>query len=602
MVSWFLKWTLVTSIWVLVIGSLTVVWFAIGLPSTDGLESSAAKNRRQSFLLLDAKNNNIALYGDFYGDRIDGSDLPLRLIQAVVSIEDRRFFEHSGVDIRGILRAAFVNMREGKFIQGGSTITQQLAKNLFLTPERTIERKIKELLLAFWLEYKFEKIDILSIYLNRVYMGSGAYGVEAASKQYFGVQTKNIDVSQAAMLAGLLRAPARYNPINNVNIAIKRSKLVLNSMVETGHLSRAEATVHKEKVNNYKNLLINGKTKGSRNSISKAKPDYFSDWALKNAKGIIADKGRDVIIKTTLNPMMQNLAKTVINEVETLDAQIALIAMSSEGRVCAMVGGRNYSESQFNRATQALRQPGSAFKPIVYLPAIEAGLRPSTVLVDSPITISGWSPKNFTGQFKGEITFREAFFRSINRTAVRVAENIGRKNVLQAARRLGITSELTKHPSISLGVGEVTLIELTAAYATFSNGGYSVRPYGIRKISAGNEVLFLHKNTHLNSVISSQNAATIDDLLRSVIKQGTGRNADFGGSAAGKTGTSQGSRDAWFIGYTDNLVVGIWIGNDDGSPLNPIDGRPVTGGGLPALIWKKFVTSVLQSSNGTTCL
>ena len=602
MVSWFLKWTLVTSIWVLVIGSLSVVWFAIGLPSTDGLESSAAKNRRQSFLLLDAKNNNIALYGDFYGDRIDGSDLPLRLIQAVVSIEDRRFFEHSGVDIRGILRAAFVNMREGKFIQGGSTITQQLAKNLFLTPERTIERKIKELLLAFWLEYKFEKIDILSIYLNRVYMGSGAYGVEAASKQYFGVQTKNIDVSQAAMLAGLLRAPARYNPINNVNIAIKRSKLVLNSMVETGHLSRAEATVHKEKVNNYKNLLINGKTKGARNSISKAKPDYFSDWALKNAKGIIADKGRDVIIKTTLNPMMQNLAKTVINEVETLDAQIALIAMSSEGRVCAMVGGRNYSESLFNRATQALRQPGSAFKPIVYLPAIEAGLRPSTVLVDSPITISGWSPKNFTGQFKGEITFREAFFRSINTTAVRVAENIGRKNVLQAARRLGITSELTKHPSISLGVGEVTLIELTAAYATFSNGGYSVRPYGIRKISAGNEVLFLHKNRHLNSVISSQNAATIDDLLRSVIKQGTGRNADFGGSAAGKTGTSQGSRDAWFIGYTDNLVVGIWIGNDDGSPLNPIDGRPVTGGGLPALIWKKFVTSVLQSSNGTTCL
>ena len=601
MVLWFIKWIFVAAIWVLALGSLTVIWFAIGLPSTDGLESSAAKNRRQSFLLLDANNNNLALYGDFYCDRINSSDLPLHLIQSVVSIEDRRFFEHSGVDLKGILRAVLVNIREGKLIQGGSTLTQQLAKNLFLTPERTIERKIKELLLAFWLEYKFEKIDILSIYLNRVYMGSGTYGVEAASMQYFGVQTKNIDITQAAMLAGLLRAPARYNPINNMNMAIKRSKLVLNSMVETGYLSRAEAAAHKEKLKDYKRRGINGKTHGSHKTMHKAQPDYFSDWVLKNATGIIADKGSDVIIETTLNPAMQTLAKIVINEVEIPETQVALIAMSSEGRVCAMVGGRDYSESQFNRATQALRQPGSAFKPIVYLPAIEAGLDPDTILLDSPITISGWSPKNFTGEFKGKITFREAFSRSINTTAVRVAENIGRKNVLQAARRLGITSELTKHPSISLGAGEVTLIELTAAYATFSNGGYAVLPYGIRKISAGTDVLFLHRSRRLNPVISSQNAATIDDLLRAVISHGTGRVADFGGIAAGKTGTSQGSRDAWFIGYTDDLVVGIWMGNDDGSPINPINGRPVTGGGLPAVIWKNYVTKVLQSPNRTSC-
>jgi penicillin-binding protein 1A len=588
---WLLKWSLVVGIWGLVIGGVVLAWFAWNLPSIDGLDPVAAQTRRPGVVLLDANGGRLAAYGDLYGRRLGAQELPVHLIQAVVAIEDRRFYEHPGVDAWGLLRAMAVNVRQGRIAQGGSTVTQQLAKNLFLTPERSIERKVKELLLALWLERRFEKDDLLSIYLNRVYLGSGTYGVEAAAQRYFGVSARDIDVYQAALLAGLLRAPSRLNPAHDPAAARQRTNVVLGAMAEAGFLSPAEADALKRRgaasPRSSSGIGAGAKSGGSRR--------YFADWVLDRAAGIAGQGGGDLVVETTLSPHLQNLAAQIVGNADAGGAQIALVAMTSDGAVCAMVGGRNYAESQFNRVTQALRQPGSAFKPIVYLPGLEAGLTPDTAVLDAPITVDGWTPRNFSGDFRGEMTLREAVARSINTTAVRVAENVGRDKVLQAARRLGITSELTTHPSVSLGAGEVTLLDLTAAYAVFANGGNAVTPYGIAEMRAGDEVSFRHRSRAASRVVAREHAAAMDQLLRAVVDWGTGRNAAFGRPAAGKSGTSQGSRDAWFIGYTDKLVTGVWIGNDSGSPMAQVNSRTMTGGGLPAEIWREFMRSAHET-------
>ena len=586
---WLLKWSLVAAIWGTVVGAIVLAWFAWDLPSTDGLDPVAAQTRRPGIVLLDANGGGLATYGDLYGRRLDAQELPPHLIQAVVAIEDRRFFEHAGVDGRGLLRAMVVNLHKGRFAQGGSTLTQQLAKNLFLTPERSIERKVKELVLALWLERRFEKNDLLSIYLNRVYLGSGTYGVEAAAQRYFGISARDIDVYQAALLAGLLRAPSRLNPLYDTAAARQRTSVVLNAMTEAGFLSPAEGIAVKRRGGAalQSPAGIGNKTTAGTNSGRNRR--YFADWVLGRTAGIAGQSGSDLEVETTLVPRLQKLAAQTVGKADTGGAQVALVAMTPGGAVCAMVGGRSYTESQFNRATQALRQPGSAFKPIVYLPALEAGMTPDTAVLDAPITIDGWTPRNFSGDFRGEITLREAVARSINTTAVRVAEDIGRENVLSAARRLGITSELTAHPSVSLGAGEVTLLELTAAYAVFANGGKAVTPYGIIEVRTGDDVLFRRRGGAANRVVAREHAAAMDHLLRAVIDWGTGRAAAFGRSAAGKSGTSQESRDAWFIGYTEKLVTGVWIGNDSGSPMAQVNNRTMTGGGLPAEIWREFM-------------
>ncbi len=589
-VLWLIKWGLVAAIWGFVIGGVVLAWFAWSLPSTDGLDPAAAQTRRPGIVLHDATGGELATYGDLYGRRLGAQELPPHLIQAVVAIEDRRFFEHPGVDWRGVARAMVVNLRKGRLTQGGSTLTQQLAKNLFLTPERSIERKIKELILALWLERRFEKGDILSIYLNQVYLGSGTYGVEAAAQRYFGVSARDIDVYQAALLAGLLRAPSRLNPLHDAAAARERTNVVLNTMAEAGFLSEAEADALKR--SGAKSLpTSSGPATGPGSGGSRR---YFADWVLDRAAGIAGQIGRDLAVETTLAPRLQRLAAQVIHNAETGGAQAALVAMTPDGAVCAMVGGRSYGDSQFNRATQALRQPGSAFKPIVYLPALEAGMTPDTPVLDAPITVEGWAPRNFSGDFRGEITLREAVARSINTTAVRVAEDIGRDQVLQSARRLGITSQLTAHPSVSLGAGEVTLLDLTAAYAVFANGGRAVTPYGIVEVRSASDVLFRRRSRPASQVVAPQHVAAMDQLLRAVVDWGTGRAAAFGRSAAGKSGTSQESRDAWFIGYTDKLVTGVWVGNDSGSPMAPVNGRSVTGGGVPAEIWREFMRAAHQ--------
>jgi penicillin-binding protein 1A len=593
---WFLKWAVIIAIWSLVIGALVVVYYAWDLPSIDGLSSTAAKSRRPGIIINDAEGGRLASYGDLYGRRLDIKELPSHLVQAVVAIEDRRFFKHKGFDGRGLLRAMTVNLRKGRFVQGGSTLTQQLAKNLFLTPERTIDRKIKELILAFWLEHKFTKEDLLSIYLNRVYLGSGTYGVEAASQRYFGISARDLGVYQSAILAGLLRAPSRLNPAYNLEASLGRANIVLSKMVEQGFLSYS--VIDKLNIKNLSKKFKLNNLKYLSKDIQKSEYNrrYFTDWVLGRTVAIASSS--DLTVNTTLSPYLQRLAYKSIKKID-IDSQVALISMTPYGKVCAMIGGRNYSESQFNRATQALRQPGSAFKPIVYLPALEAGMKPDTIVLDAPITVEGWTPRNFSGRFYGKISLLDAVARSINTTAVRVAEDMGRDNVLKAARRLGITAELTTHPSLSLGAGEVTLLELTAAYAVFANGGSAVLPYGLVEVRTDKELLYSRRKLSSHQVIEPKYVDVMEKLLRAVIEKGTGRAAQFGHMAAGKSGTSQQSRDAWFIGYTDKLVTGVWVGNDNGSPMQKLRGRSITGGGVPAKIWQLFMSDAHKAELAT---
>ncbi|MBT4905762.1 MAG: PBP1A family penicillin-binding protein, partial [Rhodospirillaceae bacterium] len=537
------KWSLVLGIWggIALAGVLT--WYAWNLPAVDALGPTADKARRPGVTIVAVDGSLVGGYGDLYGARLTVNELPPQLVQAVVAIEDRRFFEHPGVDVRGVLRAAVANLRAGGVVQGGSTLTQQLAKNLFLTPERSFDRKISELILALKLERRFEKNELLTIYLNRVYLGAGTYGVEAAAQRYFGTSARNVDIYQAAVLAGLLRAPSRLNPDNSEAAAHRRAQTVLQAMVDAGFIRSGDA----EKAA--------GTQRPGRGDAALPRPRvtgearrYFADWVLERAAGYAGTTGADLAVETTLDPELQARAQAAIKRADTKGSQVALVAMRTDGAVLAMVGGRHYSESQFNRVTRALRQPGSAFKPIVYLPALESGMTPDSPVLDAPITVDGWTPKNYSGGFRGEVTLREAVARSLNTVAVRVSEDIGRGRVIQSARRLGITSPLTPHPSIALGAGEVTPLELTAAYAVFANGGFAVAPYGISEVRQGGEVVFRRSTRAPRRVIEAEAAAHTTEMLRAVVEWGTGRKAKIDRPAAGKSGTSQDFRDAWFVG------------------------------------------------------
>ncbi|MDE0780512.1 MAG: PBP1A family penicillin-binding protein [Alphaproteobacteria bacterium] len=576
---WLTKWSLVFTIWgCLVVGGV-LAWFAWDLPAIDDLGPAADKPRRPSVTILAGDGSLIAGYGDLYGQRLTVNELPPELVQAVIAIEDRRFFDHPGVDLRGLTRAMVTNLRAGGIVQGGSTLTQQLAKNLFLTPERSYTRKIKELLLALALENKFKKNELLTIYLNRVYFGGGTYGVEAAAQRYFGTSARNVDIYQAAVLAGLLRAPSRLNPDNSTKAAHDRAVTVLWAMVAAGYLKPEEvAKIAKTQ------RPGRGNAATPRPRVAGETRRYFSDWALERAVGYAGSTTTDLAVETTLNPTLQGLAEVAVAQIDTKGAQVALVAMRDDGAVLAMVGGKRYGTSQFNRVTRALRQPGSAFKPIVYLPALEAGMSPESLVRDAPITVDGWTPRNYSGGFRGSVTLREAVALSLNTVAVRVSEDVGRDRVVQAARRLGITSPLKPHPSIALGAGEVFQLELAAAYAVFANGGFAVVPYGISEVRQGGKVVFRRTGATTRRVVSAEVAAQMTDMLRAVVDWGTGKSAGFGVLAAGKSGTSQDFRDAWFIGYAGNLVTAVWVGNDNNSPMDR-----VTGSTIPAAIWRSFM-------------
>jgi penicillin-binding protein 1A len=578
-----IKWTAVLAIWgALALGGIAA-YYGYQLPDPDHLVQAT---RRPSVQLLTADGQVFATSGDFRGDTVQASEVPAHLVQAILATEDRRFYSHFGLDPIGLARAIVANLRAGRIVQGGSTITQQVAKNLFLTSERSLKRKAQELLLALWLERRYDKDRILALYLNRVYLGAGTYGVDAAARKYFGKPARRVSLIESAVIAGLLKAPTRYSPARDADLARKRASQVLDNMVAAGHIERRQADAAKVAPMTAGPAIAGGQ--GTR---------YFADWLMDQAFDYSDAGDRDLIVTTTLDRRLQRIAE---NEVERLLAgagrqqgagQAALVALAPDGAVRAMVGGRDYADSQFNRATRALRQPGSAFKPFVFLAALENGMTPDSPVDDSPVTIKGWSPANFDHRYRGRVTLAEAAAQSVNTVAVKLGEQVGRRRVIQAARRLGITAELDAAPSLPLGTSEVTLIELTSAYASLASGGFGAVPYGIAEIRvAGGEVIFRRAGSGFGPVVAPDKLAQLNRMLQGVIERGTGRAAQIGRPAAGKTGTSQSFRDAWFVGYTADLAAGVWLGNDDSTVMPGINGAGVTGGGLPARLWAAFMT------------
>ena len=565
---------------IIAIGAV-IGYYAYDLPNVDTAERL---DRPPSVTMTAQSGQFIARFGNLYGEAVALDALPAHLVHAVLATEDRRFYDHFGVDMIGLARAAWANWRAGRVVQGGSTLTQQLAKNLFLTAERTIARKIREVLLALYLESRFSKDQILTLYLNRVYLGAGTYGVAAAAEKYFGKPAARLTLPESAMLAGLLKAPSRYAPTNDLQAARARANQVLINMAAAGYLTDAAVEAAKRQPA--------GLARAPAATLSAA---YFSDWVLEEVTAFVGRSGRDITVTTTLDPDLQRTAERVLvgalaQHGDRLDiGQGALVALAPDGAVRALVGGRDHTASQFNRATQARRQPGSAFKPFVYLAGLEAGLEPDDTMVDSPVVVDGWRPRNYSGRHAGEISLQQALARSINTVAVKVAERAGREQVIEVAYRLGITSELHDHPSIALGTAEVSLLELSAAYAPFANGGQAVLPYAIVQIrGADGEVLYQRAGSGLGRVVEPALADKMTAMLAAVLDGGTGRAAKLGRPAAGKTGTSQDFRDAWFVGYTPSLIAGVWFGNDDATPM-----RRVTGGGLPAVVWRDFMREAL---------
>jgi len=570
-------WTLTLGLWACIGVVGVLAYFMLALPNETLFK---IPEREPGIVLLADDGQVIAERGSFAGDDIRYDEMPKYVPQAVMAIEDRRFFDHFGIDPIGLVRAAYTNFQAGGVVQGGSTLTQQLAKNLFLQADRTMERKIQEVVLALWLELKFTKEEILQLYLNRVYFGAGAYGIEAAAKRYFGKSVRDVTLGEAAILAGLLKAPSNYNPITKPQAAAERARVVLNAMVEEKYITPDQARQAIEKP-----AEVVGTTELPASY-------YVADWVIEMIPNLIGEYKESLVVDTSIDLKIQKQAEAVLrkqlaNEGAKLGAQQgAMVVMDTSGGVKAMVGGRSYTKSQYNRAVKAKRQPGSAFKPFVYAAAMEQGFTPNSVLVDEPVRFGDWTPENYSRKYMGPVTLREALSKSLNTIAAKLAVQVGPQTVIDTAHRLGIQSELTPNASIGLGTSEVSLLELTAAYAPFANGGYRVAPFVINRIvTKGGKVLYQRLPVEDHMVIDDLVVGEMNDMLRSVIVEGTGKRAALSGQdAAGKTGTSQNFRDAWFVGYTPHLIAGVWIGNDDNSPT-----KKASGSGLPVTIWQEVM-------------
>ena len=514
------------------------------------------------------------------GANIALKDLPPYLPTAFIAIEDRRFYSHFGIDPVGILRALVTNVMHRGVSQGGSTLTQQLAKNLFLTQERTIRRKLQEAELAIWLERKHSKDEILELYLNRVYFGSGAYGVEAAAQKYFGKSARTVTIAEAAMLAGLVKSPSRLAPNRNPEGAEARAQIVLAAMADANFITDAQAKA------SIGHPSYNVKPAGA------GTVNYVADWIGEVLDDLVGQIDESIKVETTIDPKLQSVAEAAIidelaaKSVKFNVSQGALVAMTPDGAVRAMVGGRNYSDSQYNRAVTARRQPGSSFKPFVYLTALEQGLTPDTMRQDAPIEVKGWRPENYTHEYFGAVTLTQALAMSLNTVAIRLGLEVGPKNVVRTAHRLGISSKLEPNASIALGTSEVSMVELVGAYAPFANGGLAVAPHVVTRIrTLSGKLLYMRQPEERNQVVDPRHVGMMNTMMRETLISGTAKKAEIPGwPAAGKTGTSQDYRDAWFIGYTANLVTGVWLGNDDNSPT-----KKATGGGLPVEVWTRFM-------------
>ena len=555
---------------------------AYTLPLSGGL---AARLPPAAIVFADDASKPFAARGVFKGERIAADRLPGELVNAVVAIEDRRFFEHPGIDLWGIGRAAVRDLLSGTAREGASTITQQLVRLTWLTPQRTLRRKVQEAMLAVWLEARLSKQQILARYLDTAYFGAGAYGVDAAAKRYFGVGAPALDLPQSAMLAGLLRAPTQLAPSSDLPAAQHRAEIVLQTMVDAGFIDQAKAEAARS---HPAQIAMAPEPEPGRN--------YFADATERDVRGLIGGPLADLTVRTTLDPALQNLAERTV--AHWLDGegkaknvgQAALVALAPDGAVLAMVGGRDYQTSQFNRVTEAHRQPGSLFKIFVYLAAFGAGYTPDSVIDDHPIDIAGWQPQDYEKRYRGPVTLRTAFADSINTVSAQLVQNIGVERVIAMARSLGVKSDLPAVPSLALGTADVTLMEMTAAVDAIAINSKSVVPYTIQSIRARAPApLYSHPDVAADP--PSWNRTAMVNLMRAVVDEGTGRAAALGRPVAGKTGTAQDYRNAWFVGFTTDYVVGVWCGNDDNSPT-----KGVVGGDLPAKIWHDFVAQAEQRS------
>lgn len=553
------------------------------------VEDAVSHTRQPSTTIIAENGNEILTFGNSFSEVVYLDDLPYYVPAAIIDVEDRRFYSHFGFDVIGFARAIGVNIIKGRYAQGASTITQQVAKNLFLTSEKSIKRKIQELLLAFWLESKFSKEQILTLYLNRVYLGSGTYGIEAAANRYFGKSSRDLSLKEAAILAGMLKAPSRYNPLNNPDKAQARAEVVLNLMYKHGTITQTEM---EEALAEPLHDSTQYKVEGAR---------HFADMVYSEVNAYIGQRTQDLYVSTTLDQDLQQKAEWILNDTIAQNhkrniTQGAIVILDHNGAIKALVGGVDYDASQFNRATQALRQPGSSFKPFVYITALQHGFLPSDIINDVPVKIGNWEPQNDNHQYYGAVSLTEALTRSLNLATINLAEQLNRKDIIMTAHKMGISTELPNTPALALGAAEVKVLDMAVAYAVMANGGKAVWPYSITEIYSKDGIqLYQRDFSEPIQVLDTDTVNKITAMLQNVIDNGTGRRAKLPVFAAGKTGTSQDYRDAWFVGWTDEYVAAVWLGNDDNSPMDRVGGS-----GLPAQIWQKVMLSGLDLSSDKT--
>ena len=576
-------WGAVVAVWGLIFLVTILAVFAWDLPDTSKLNDVT---RQPSISYLDRSGALLAVRGSQYAPPVDLDKLPKYVPDAFVAIEDQHFYWHPGFNPWGIIRSFGYNLTHDGPQRGGSTITQQLARNLFLSADQNMRRKVQELILALWLEAKFTKEEILALYLNRVYFGAGAYGIEAAAQRYFNKTADKLTLGETALLAGLVKGPSRYSPVSDADRAARRATVVLNTMENTGKISEAEKQAAFAEPVRVSKVLANQNAQ------------YFVDWVDSKVRSLVGEPTEDLVVETTIDLPIQMAAENAIRQVRSRDAkswaarQTALVALDGDGRVRAYVGGADYGASQFDRASNAQRQAGSSFKPFVYLTAMEQGRTPDVMVVDEPVRINGWEPKNYTGRYLGTISMQTALAQSINTVAARLASEVGTGNVAATARRLGISGPIQTDPSMALGAVEVTPVQMAQAYAPFANGGFSARAYGIERIRTSDGRVLYDASVRRpvkNRVINTPALQYMNQMMRQVVTSGTGTRARVSGyDIAGKTGTTSDYRDAWFVGYTGGFVAAVWVGKDDNSAM-----KGVTGGGAPAEVWRTFMAATL---------
>lgn len=576
------KFTFITTLICAFLITIYILYCYLTMPN---IQESVSKPRQPYTIIMAENGNDIAKFGNVYAQIIYPDDLPKNLTDAIIAIEDKRFYSHFGFDIIGFSRALFTNIFKKRYAQGASTITQQVAKNIFLTPNKNIKRKVQELLLAFWLEKKFTKNQIMALYLNRVYFGSGNYGAEAAANWYFNKSSHNLNLREAALLAGMLKAPNRYNPILRSDEALKRAEIVLQNMQKNNFITMAQ-------YNQAKSLTISD---GQQYRVTGGR--HFAQYVYDEVNDFIGERADDIVVITTLDQRLQEIAEqTLRQKIASAQAQNvhegAVIIMDKSGAIKAMVGGVDYNRSQFNRAVQAKRQAGSAFKPFVYLTALQYGFAPDSTVNDTPIAIGKWKPENYTKRYYGNVTLSYALTHSLNVATVALSKELYLRDIAANAYKMGINSKLKLTPSMVLGTNNVSLLDMITAYTVIANGGYKVIPYAIHEISTQDgRQLYVRKANQPTQIIDSAIVSNLTKMMQNVVEQGTGHSAKLPIFAAGKTGTTQNYRDAWFIGWTNKYITAVWVGNDDEKPM-----KKIGGGNLPAQIWHDIMLHTINET------